>query len=49
MVYWLTNSITSSMRFYAEYFPIDPATAAPLSCPVAFAAFPQEILQVAGW
>lgn len=47
MVYWVTNTITSSMRFYKENFPEDKAISSiPLSMPVGFAAFPHELLRV---
>jgi hypothetical protein len=48
MVYWITNSITSSMRFYKESLPMDPVISRiPLTTvPTAFAAFPQELFKV---
>lgn len=51
MIYWLTNSITSSVRFYKENAPQilgadKPISGSPLSLPVGFAAFPNELFKV---
>jgi len=51
MIYWLTNSITSSVRFYKENAPqilgADKAiSGTPLTIPIGFAAFPNELFKV---
>jgi len=44
MLYWLTGSITSSMRFYKENFPLSQdISRIPLHLPVGYADFPQEL------
>ncbi|XP_077138084.1 epoxide hydrolase 1-like isoform X2 [Ranitomeya variabilis] len=47
MIYWITGSITSSMRFYKENFPRDynrtPDTKIGVSVPTGIAAFPWEL------
>ncbi|KAM3930699.1 epoxide hydrolase 1-like [Leptodactylus fuscus] len=48
MIYWVTGSITSSMRFYKENFTRDfqtsPAARTPVYVPTGIAAFPCELL-----
>ncbi|NXU85122.1 HYEP hydrolase, partial [Xiphorhynchus elegans] len=46
MIYWVTSSIVSSMRYYKENFSKDPSLNAHSSVrvPTGIAAFPQEIL-----
>ena len=48
MVYWLTNSITSSMRYYKENLSnLDPAIArTPVQAPTGFADLPNELSRV---
>eukprot|EP00092_Neocalanus_flemingeri_P056792 GFUD01067373.1.p1 GENE.GFUD01067373.1~~GFUD01067373.1.p1 ORF type:complete len:472 (+),score=108.11 GFUD01067373.1:30-1445(+) len=46
MLYWVTNSITSSMRFYKENFPLlmdRDISRIPIEMPVGFADFPKEL------
>ncbi|XP_073412346.1 epoxide hydrolase 1-like isoform X2 [Dendrobates tinctorius] len=47
MIYWITGSITSSMRFYKENFSRDynrtPDTRIAVSVPTGIAAFPSEL------
>jgi len=44
MIYWVTGSITSSMRFYKENFPLNhDISRIPLQMPVGFADFPEEL------
>lgn len=44
MIYWVTNTITSSMRFYKENLPLDnDINRIPAKLPVAFADFPSEL------
>ena len=48
MLYWLSNSITSSMRYYKENFS-NMSTAVmntPIKVPVAFADFPNELMRI---
>ena len=44
MIYWVTNSITSSMRYYKEFFStFDPlVTNSPVKVPVGFADPPND-------
>jgi len=49
MLYWLTGTITSSMRFYFEYWHVEPSLMEEFSefdvkVPTAFAIFPYEIM-----
>ncbi|NXA87495.1 HYEP hydrolase, partial [Melanocharis versteri] len=48
MIYWVTSSIVSSMRFYKENFSTDPDLTAHnrvgVRVPTGIAAFPQEII-----
>jgi juvenile hormone epoxide hydrolase len=48
MIYWLTNSITSSMRLYSEYFSNkhykSDINKIPISVPTACARFPEELV-----
>ncbi|XP_071995886.1 epoxide hydrolase 1-like [Engystomops pustulosus] len=50
MIYWVTGSIASSMRFYKENFTRDfetsPAARTPVYVPTGIAAFPSELLHV---
>ena len=48
MIYWITNSITSSMRYYKENFSsFSPVlTNAPVDVPVGFADTPNELVRV---
>ncbi|CAJ0968291.1 unnamed protein product [Ranitomeya imitator] len=47
MIYWVTGSITSSMRFYKENFTRDfqtsPSMRTPVYVPTGIAAFPNEV------
>ena len=46
MIYWLTNSITSSMRLYKEFFATSEALAIgfqTVNVPVALSLFPHEL------
>ncbi|XP_073527778.1 epoxide hydrolase 1-like isoform X2 [Phyllobates terribilis] len=47
MIYWVTGSITSSMRFYKENFTRDfqtsPSMRTPVYVPTGLAAFPSEV------
>ena len=44
MIYWVTGSITSSMRFYKENFPLNhDISRIPLQMPAGFADFPEEL------
>ena len=49
MVYWLTNSITSSMRYYKENLSSYDVTVAntPVRVPMGFADLPHELARVA--
>src|SRR5690606_4051102 len=46
MVYWITRTATSSMRFYKEMFRLKTFTRPPVSAnvPVGLAIFPNEML-----
>ncbi|KAG8541565.1 hypothetical protein GDO81_028687 [Engystomops pustulosus] len=50
MIYWVTGSIASSMRFYKENFTRDfetsPAARTPVYVPTGIAAFPSELVHV---
>jgi len=48
MIYWITNSITSSMRYYKENFSSLSQEVAntPIKVPTAFADFPEELMRV---
>ena len=44
MIYWVTGTITSSMRFYKENLPLSQdIDRIPLTMPVGYADFPQEL------
>lgn len=48
MIYWVTSSIVSSMRYYKENFSKDPSIhdRVGVYVPTGIAAFPQEIVHV---
>ena len=48
MIYWVTGTITSSMRFYKENLPLSQdIDRIPLTMPVGYADFPQELYRAA--
>ena len=46
MIYWVTQTINSSTRYYYEFFhgPWQPSPEAPVKAPTGVSAFPKEIL-----
>ena len=47
MVYWITNTITSSMRYYKENFSAfnSDVSNTPVQVPFGFADFPNELMR----
>jgi len=48
MIYWITNSITSSMRYYKENFSAYNSAVdnTPIQVPTGFADFPEELMRI---